>query len=210
MSVRPFVCLSIWNSLVPTGWVFMKSDVWVCFENLLRKFEFVWNLTRIKGALLEDIYALLIIAYWILCRMRNVSDKSRENQNTHMFHNFFRKLVPLWDNVEKYGRFIRVAGESVIWCSSGFTYAPQRYICTYIAPSPQMLFGSIITLICWLHLHVIFPTQFTCTKLDESQERWRNYLTDLIIFTSHLKFCGCFIRNCGVCTIWMHKYGGGW
>ena len=50
-----------------------------------------------------------------------------------------------------------------------------------------MLFGSNIT-ICWLHLHVIFPTQLMCTEVDESQEGWRNYLTELIISTSHLNF----------------------
>jgi hypothetical protein len=27
MSVRPFVCLSARNSLVPTAWIFFKSDV---------------------------------------------------------------------------------------------------------------------------------------------------------------------------------------
>jgi hypothetical protein len=36
--------------------------------------------------------------------MRNVSDKScGENQNTNfMFYNFFTKIVPFIDNVEKY------------------------------------------------------------------------------------------------------------
>jgi len=40
-----------------------------------------------------------IIPSSVLLRIRNVSDKSRrENQNTHfMFSNFFRKSCPLWD-----------------------------------------------------------------------------------------------------------------
>jgi len=38
--------------------------------------------------------------------MRNAADKSRtENQNTNfIFSNFFPKIMPLWDNVEKYSR----------------------------------------------------------------------------------------------------------
>ena len=41
---------------------------------------------------------------------RNVSDKSNENKNTHFTLStfFFPKIVPLWDNVEKYDK----AGES--------------------------------------------------------------------------------------------------
>ena len=36
--------------------------------------------------------------------MKNIADQSfRENQNTHfMFSNIFPKIVPLWDNTEKY------------------------------------------------------------------------------------------------------------
>jgi hypothetical protein len=34
------VCLSAWKSLIPTGWIFMKFDVWVFFENLSRKLKF--------------------------------------------------------------------------------------------------------------------------------------------------------------------------
>ena len=42
----------------------------------------------------------------VLLKIRNVLDKCcRENHKTRfMFNNFiFRKLCPLWDNVEKYG-----------------------------------------------------------------------------------------------------------
>jgi hypothetical protein len=33
------LCLSAWNNSVPTGWLFMKFDIRVFFENLLRKFK---------------------------------------------------------------------------------------------------------------------------------------------------------------------------
>ena len=36
MSVRPSAC----NNSAPTGWIFMKFDIWVFFENLSRKFKF--------------------------------------------------------------------------------------------------------------------------------------------------------------------------
>jgi hypothetical protein len=189
VSIHPFVCLSKQDSLVPTGRIFIKNDVWVYFENLLRKFKFGWNLTRIMGVLLEDICAFLMQCYWIIRRVRNVSDKSRGNQNTHCtFIIFSQNWCLLWNTVEMYGRAIQVAGDSVIWCMHFecfitkatnthsryviFIAFPQQqwfHICTstlhlYIHCLPrQMLFGSNIILICWLHLHAIFPTQSMCT-----------------------------------------------
>ena len=54
------------------------------FENLFTNFKFYWNRTRITATLHEDQYTFLIISRSFLLRMRNVSDKSRiENQNTH-------------------------------------------------------------------------------------------------------------------------------
>ena len=56
----------------------------------------------------------------------------------------------------------------------------------------KILFGSNIVLICWLHLHVIFQTQLTCTKVDELQEGWRNYIIGLMVFTSNHKILWFF------------------
>jgi len=39
----------MWNNLAPTGHIFKKFDVGEFFENLLRKFKFDLNLTRIMG-----------------------------------------------------------------------------------------------------------------------------------------------------------------
>jgi hypothetical protein len=101
MSVRP----SAWNSSAPTGRILMKLDISPFFENLLRKFKFHSNPTRVTGTLHEDILTFMIISRWIILRMRIVSDKScREHQNSHfIFHNFFRKSCRLLDNVEKCG-----------------------------------------------------------------------------------------------------------
>jgi len=89
-------CPSTCNNSVPTRWIFMKSDMWIVFENLLWKFKFHLSLTRIKSTVLEDVRIRTIKSDWILLRKKNISDKScRENQNTHfMFNNLFMKIVP--------------------------------------------------------------------------------------------------------------------
>jgi hypothetical protein len=80
------VCLSVcMNNLACTEWIFMGFDIWVFFENMSRKLNFHWNLTRIAGTLHEDVCIFMIISCLILLRMRNVLDKSWENQNTHFY-----------------------------------------------------------------------------------------------------------------------------
>ena len=53
----------------------MEFDIRVLYENLPRKFEFHQNLTRITGALHEDICKFMIIYGLIFIRIRKVSDK---------------------------------------------------------------------------------------------------------------------------------------
>jgi len=81
-------------------------DIWVIFENLLRKFKFHSIRTNIKGTLHEDQYTFSILARAFLLRMKNVSNKNCiETRNTHFTFKFFlSKIVPLWDNAEKYCR----------------------------------------------------------------------------------------------------------
>jgi len=67
------------------------------FEDLSRKLSFHCDLTRITGTLREDQCTFVIISRSVLLNIRNVSYKSRkENQNTNfMFNNFFfSKFVP--------------------------------------------------------------------------------------------------------------------
>ena len=82
--------------LLRHGWIFMKFDIWLFFENMSRKLNFHKNLTRVNGTLHEHQYTFLVIFRSVLLGMRNVSDKvCRENQNTHfVFNNFFSKIVP--------------------------------------------------------------------------------------------------------------------
>jgi hypothetical protein len=53
---------------------------------------------------------------WILCRMRNVSDKSRKNIKTHISCTiiFLRKSCRLWERVEKYGTARRATGNNTV------------------------------------------------------------------------------------------------
>jgi hypothetical protein len=57
MSVFLSVCPSAWNNSAPTGWIFMKFDIWGFFENVARKFKFEKNLTR----LLDTLHVLYIL-----------------------------------------------------------------------------------------------------------------------------------------------------
>jgi hypothetical protein len=52
----------------------------------------------------------------VIFKMNNISDKScRENQNTRfIFNNFFPKIVPLRDNVEKYGVARQATDDNII------------------------------------------------------------------------------------------------
>ena len=98
------VCPSAWKNSAPTGRIFMKFDIWVFFENLSKKIDVLWNMRGIAiGTLRDDVCTFMIISGWIICRMRNISDKRFiQNQNTVLYSIIFsQKIVPLWDNVEK-------------------------------------------------------------------------------------------------------------
>ena len=66
------------------------------FENLLRKFRFDENLTRITGILYDDLCTFMMIYLPVLLRMRNISDESYiEHQNTHFIsNNVFPRIMP--------------------------------------------------------------------------------------------------------------------
>ena len=93
-----------------TGRISVKFDLF--FENLSKKFKFHSNLTRITGALREDLCTYMIVSRWISLKMRYVSGKSfRENRNTCLCSvTFFWKSCRLWGNVEKYGKSRRGYG----------------------------------------------------------------------------------------------------
>jgi hypothetical protein len=73
---------TVWHPLDGFSWNFMFGDF---FENLLKKFKFDYNLTRITGTLHEDI-CIFMISCWMLLRMRNISDKSCREIRTYVLY----------------------------------------------------------------------------------------------------------------------------
>jgi len=82
----------------------------IFFGNLSRNFQVALKFDNNNGYFTWRPIHILIISRSVLLRIRNLADKRcTGNQNTHfMFTNYFRKIVPFWDNVENYGR----AGEA--------------------------------------------------------------------------------------------------
>jgi len=80
MSVR----LSAWNNSAATARIFMKFDISLFSENLLRKYKFRFNMTRMTDTLHEDHKIFLIISRSVLLTMGNVSDKIVEENKTHI------------------------------------------------------------------------------------------------------------------------------
>ena len=77
-------CPSARNNSALTRRIFMKFDISVVFENLSRKFNFHYNLTRIAVTLHEALCTFMIISCSVLLRIRSNSHKSSvQNQNTH-------------------------------------------------------------------------------------------------------------------------------
>jgi hypothetical protein len=104
MSVCLSVCLSVCSAFIKH--IFIIFNIRVIFENILGKFKFQWNMTRITGSWREDLCAVVLMHRWIRLRMRNVSDKFAEKVKLHILcpNAVFRKSCRLWDNVE------------TIWC----------------------------------------------------------------------------------------------
>ena len=80
-TVRPSARM---EPLASTGRIFTKFDFLVFFENLSRKSEFHYHLTRITDALHEDLCTFMTISRWILRTVRNVSGKSCKWNEAHV------------------------------------------------------------------------------------------------------------------------------
>jgi len=95
-----FFHLSACIGLTQAGRIFMKINIWGFFENLLRKFKFHGNLTRITGTLHEDRYTFCIIYRSFLLGMRNASDKFVEKIKIHILCSitfFFKKNRAIYE-----------------------------------------------------------------------------------------------------------------
>jgi hypothetical protein len=78
-----------------------------------KRVTFHKNVTRITGTLHEDQFNFFFIFHSVLLRMRNVSDKCRENQNTHFMFNSGNSAVYeiMWEN------FVALDRQRItVWC----------------------------------------------------------------------------------------------
>jgi len=86
----------------------MKFYIWVFFENMLRKFKFHQNPTKIMDTLHGDLWTHITISWWILLRVEVFTTKILEKIQTRIFtfNNFFypQKLCHLRGIVAKYGK----------------------------------------------------------------------------------------------------------
>jgi len=112
IAVHKYTCIShyiICLSVSQHGKTRLLLDVFSCdlkiFENLSRKFNFLYSMARITGILHGDLCKFMIISCSVLLRMRNFPDRSRENQDTHfMFNKYFSENInvyeKMWKNTE--------------------------------------------------------------------------------------------------------------
>jgi hypothetical protein len=87
----------------PTERIFMKFDIRELFENISRKYNFYWNLTKITDTLHEHQHTFKIISRSFLLTMRNVSNKCCKKTHISWFFNgwtvHFELLIDyLWLN----------------------------------------------------------------------------------------------------------------
>jgi len=112
MSVRPYG--TTWLSLEG----FLRNFILEYLLISVEKFQVPSKTDRNIVYFAWDQYKSLIKSRSTPLRMRTVSDKiCREYQNTHfMFNNlfFFRKILPLWDVVEKYCTARQATDENII------------------------------------------------------------------------------------------------
>ena len=115
------------------------------FENLSRRFKFRWNLTIIKGALLQDLCTFMMIPRLIPLKMRNIRTNVVEKIKTHFMFNFSIISCRLWDNVEKYGGPGQNTDDNIIrrmsftCCLPKATKTHSEYVIFFALPRHQWL-----------------------------------------------------------------------
>jgi len=80
----PSVRLSAWNNSAPTGWIFMKFEIWVYFENMSRKLKFDRSRLYVKTNIRYWPYLAQFFLEWILFQTRLV-----EKITTHKLYSIY-------------------------------------------------------------------------------------------------------------------------
>jgi hypothetical protein len=110
-----YVCASnrpsAWNNSAPTGWIFVKFDVWVLFENLSRKVKFDWSLIRMTCNLHEELCTFFIMSLCIEKYFRQ--NLSRKSKHTFYIEWCFSKNRAVYEIMWK--NMVQPMGDSIIW-----------------------------------------------------------------------------------------------
>ena len=107
LSVCPSVRTPAWNNSASNRRGSMKFDIWGFSPKSVEKIEVLLKSEIIPGTLHEDRCTFCITSRSVVLRMRNVSGKIIERIKTHILCSvtfFPPKIVPFWDNVQKYCR----------------------------------------------------------------------------------------------------------
>jgi hypothetical protein len=102
------------NNTAPTERIFLKFDILLFLEYLLRKLQFHYNMTIITGVWREYLSTVLIFP-WIMFRMKKVLENScrKKSKPFLCWITFFPKTYRLWDNVGKYVRLRQATDDNV-------------------------------------------------------------------------------------------------
>jgi len=115
-SVRPSVRLSAWNNSAPTRQIFMKCLCEyfskICREN--SSFTKIWQKRRVLY-MKTTRYFWSYLAQFFLDWQKIQTKICRGNQNVQfVFINYFvSKILPFWDNVEKYCWTVQATDDSM-------------------------------------------------------------------------------------------------
>jgi len=161
----------------------VKISICVFFENLATKLKFNKILTRINVTLHKDQYKCLITCRSVFLRNRNVSDKTRrENQNNPFtFKTFFRINVTL--------RRVRVTIIAVE-CAVSVTY----FECVFVALGIQHSLHMLHNFIRGVQLYPIFSHYLIHSTIFEKKLNMQTlfrfsiqHLSEMFLILSRIK-----------------------
>jgi len=165
----------------------MKFDTWIFFENLSRRFKFRWNLTIIKGAVLQDLCTFVTMPRLSFLKMRNIQTNVVEKIKTHFMFNFSRTSCRLWDNVLKYGRPDQDTDDSIIrrmpfaCCLPKATKTHSEYVIFVAFPRHEWLQERARVLpytyiACLVTFCVLFTSTTDQNHFERQGNRWKIHI----------------------------------
>jgi len=114
-SIRASVCLPGWNNSAPTGRIFMKFDIWVCFASLPKKIKVSLKSENNNEYCTRrtDVYLWYLTVFLKSETFQtNVAEEIKTRNLCSI--NFSRNSCRLWDDVEKCGRVSHITYDNII------------------------------------------------------------------------------------------------